>query len=122
MASNDPSVRSTAASIAANRRWARTSEAERTAATQKAREGLYRRWEREVDPDGTLAPAERAKRVENLRQAHYASMRLARSRKRVEREKAIARHPAGKARKADLVTEQVPGQLSIEDALDGGAA
>jgi hypothetical protein len=35
-----------------------------------------RRFEREVDPDGTLDPAERARRAENARKAYFASLAL----------------------------------------------
>jgi hypothetical protein len=55
------------ARIAAAERWAR--ERDRTAATEMARRGLIAKFEREVDPDGTLDPAERARRVEHLRRA-----------------------------------------------------
>lgn len=60
--------------IGAHRRWAM--EADRSAATQAARDGLYRRFENEVDPDRVLAPEERAKRVENARRAYYAQLAL----------------------------------------------
>jgi hypothetical protein len=62
------------ASIAGNTRWAR--ETNRTAATAPARRGLLDKFEREVDPDGLLLPAERAKRAENLRRVHYQRMAL----------------------------------------------
>lgn len=39
-------------------------------ATEPARAGLQAKWEREVDPDGTLDPAERATRAARLRRAH----------------------------------------------------
>jgi hypothetical protein len=32
------------------------------------------RFERKVDPDGTMLPAERAKRAENARKAHFLAM------------------------------------------------
>ncbi|GAB3663441.1 hypothetical protein GCM10027596_26610 [Nocardioides korecus] len=62
------------AKIAANARWAR--ETDRSAATQAARDGMTRRFEREVDPDGALAPDERARRVENARSAFYQRIAL----------------------------------------------
>jgi hypothetical protein len=47
--------------------------------TQKARETFLARFEREVDPDGTLPEAERLRRAEYARRAYFA--RLARSRR-----------------------------------------
>jgi hypothetical protein len=37
---------------------------------------MLAKFEREVDPDGALLPAERAKRAENARKAHYKRMAL----------------------------------------------
>lgn len=68
------SERSQIARIAANTRWAR--EDDRTAATQPARDGLDRRFEREVDPDGVLAPDELARRVTSARKAHFQRLAL----------------------------------------------
>ena len=66
--------RSQVAKIAANTRWAQ--EPDRSAAMQPARDGMYRRFEDQVDPDRVLAPEERAKRVENARSAHYQRLAL----------------------------------------------
>lgn len=60
--------------IGAHRKWATTED--RSAATQAARDGLYRRFEDEVDPDRVLLPEERAKRVESARRAHYARIAM----------------------------------------------
>lgn len=67
-------ARSASASIASNTRWA--FEPDRTAATQAARTAFMQRFERQVDPDGLLSPAERARRAENLRRAHFARLAL----------------------------------------------
>jgi hypothetical protein len=45
------------------------------------------RFEREVDPDGTLPPAERAKRAESARKAHFARMALLSAQARAKRKK-----------------------------------
>jgi hypothetical protein len=79
------------ARIAAYERWART--ADRTAATAAARRGLEARFEREVDPAGELDPAERARRVDAKRKAHFA--RLALLSAQVRRARADARTAAG---------------------------
>lgn len=83
MAAHDPKVRTVSAKIAADTRWA--FEPDRTAATAPAREGFRRKFERLVDPDGTLDPAERAKRAENLRRAYYQTMALKRENARKAR-------------------------------------
>jgi hypothetical protein len=66
--------------IAAHERWAHT--ADRTAATAPARRGLEARFEREVDPAGELDPAERARRVDAKRKAHFARLALLSARSR----------------------------------------
>lgn len=45
--------------------------------TGPARAAYNARWDREVDPEGILPPAERAKRAEAARKAHYSRMALA---------------------------------------------
>lgn len=60
------------ARIAAAERWGRTDD--RTAATEPARRGLRAKFEREADPDGTLLPHERARRADQLMQAHMLRM------------------------------------------------
>ncbi len=62
------------AKVAANTRWAH--EEDRSAATQPARDGLYRRFEDEVDPERRLPPEERGKRVESARRAYYQRLAL----------------------------------------------
>jgi len=55
---NDPETRRLVAQIAANESWANT--ADRSARTARARAALQAKFERQVDPEGTLPPAERA--------------------------------------------------------------
>lgn len=62
------------ARLAAHTRWAR--EEDRSAATQAARDGMRRKFELEVDPNGVLLPDELAKRVESARKAHYQRLAL----------------------------------------------
>lgn len=66
--------RRTRALIATHASWATTID--RTARTAKARQAFQQKFEREVDPEGVLLPAERAKRAENARQAYYARLAL----------------------------------------------
>ena len=63
------------AQIAANTRWANT--ADRSAATAKARQAALDRYDKMVDPEGILAPEERAKRAASARKAHMQKMALA---------------------------------------------
>jgi hypothetical protein len=60
--------------LAANESWARTPD--RSARTAKARKTFDERFEREVDPNNELTPAERAKRAENARKAYFARLAL----------------------------------------------
>jgi hypothetical protein len=62
------------AKIAASERWAR--EPDRSAATATARKAFLDRFESQVDPEGTLAPAERARRAEHARRAYFARLSL----------------------------------------------
>lgn len=48
-------------------------------------QGLQTRFAREVDPDSTLEPAERARRAELARKAYMARLSLASSRARAQR-------------------------------------
>jgi hypothetical protein len=97
--SRDASLRSR---IAANERWAHTDD--RAAATAPARAGLDARFVAEVDPDGMLDPAERARRVASKRRAYFARLALlsAQSRRRAaeERHEVANRRVAGDARRA----------------------
>lgn len=70
--------------IAANESWAQTPD--RAARTRAARQGLEERFEREVDPDGVMSPADRAKAVENARKAYY--LRLAQASAEARRQRA----------------------------------
>ncbi len=67
-------TRRLAATIAAHESWAHTTD--RSARTAPARAALQARFEREVDPDGTLAPDERARRAEHCRKAYFARLAL----------------------------------------------
>jgi hypothetical protein len=77
-------ARSTAARIAAHESWAQTSD--RSARTQPGRDGLLRKFEQQVDPEGVLSPDERARRAESARKAFYT--RLAHESAKKRRKKA----------------------------------
>lgn len=84
------SERRLALRAAALERWAKTDD--RTAATAPARKAALDRFEREVDPEGVLAPAERRRRAEAAKKAYMlrlaAKSVAARKAKRRTKEKA----------------------------------
>jgi hypothetical protein len=69
-----PAERRLRAQIHAHESWARTED--RSARTLPARQAAEDRFEKLVDPEGKLPPAERAKRAENARKAHYRRIAL----------------------------------------------
>lgn len=69
-----PAEKSLRGQIAAHESWARTPD--RSARTANARKALLDKFERLVDPDGALSPAERAKRAEHARKAHFKRLAL----------------------------------------------
>lgn len=67
-----PEMRSILARANSHKSWANTPDrAARTAAARKAALG---RFEKQVDPDGTMDPAERAQRAESAKKAFYQRM------------------------------------------------
>lgn len=74
-----PEAASLRARIAAHTRWATCED--RREATSKARAAFMDRFERQVDPDGKLPPAERAKRAASAKSAYYSRLAYARHHK-----------------------------------------
>lgn len=72
MPSSNPVDRTLIAQIAAHTRWSRTPD--RAAATAAARKAALDRFERQVDPDGTLDPATRSKLAANARTAYFTNL------------------------------------------------
>ena len=70
------SIYSLRARLAAHTRWAHTDAEERARQSERARDAIYARFERDVDPEGVLAPAERARRAEHARKAHMLRLSL----------------------------------------------
>lgn len=68
-----PEQRSLHGQIAAHAKWAQTDPVEGTAAARKA---FLDRFERQVDPDGSLEPAERSRRAEHARKAYFLGLAL----------------------------------------------
>ena len=63
-----------AAQAAVHASWANTED--RTKRTEPARKAATDRFERQVDPQLKLPPAERARRAEHARKAHMYSLAL----------------------------------------------
>ena len=70
----NPEQRRLRAQIAAHEMWANCDDP--AAQTAPARAAFMERFEREVDPGGTLAPAERARRAAHARRAYFAKLAL----------------------------------------------
>ncbi|OAA21619.1 hypothetical protein UG55_105738 [Frankia sp. EI5c] len=74
MVASRPEDRSLIARIAAHVSWANTPD--RAARTARGRAAFLDRFDRQVDPDGTLPPAERARRAEHARRAYFSALAL----------------------------------------------
>jgi hypothetical protein len=64
--------RSLRGKIAVHTSWANTPD--RAARTAPGRKAALEKFEHEVDPDGILEPAERARRAEHARKAHFTRL------------------------------------------------
>lgn len=92
-ASTPATDRAMIARVAAYVKWASCED--RTAATAAARKAFADRFAQQVDPDGKLSPAERAKRAEAAKRAYF--QRLALRSARVRRARAAAKKAEGSA-------------------------
>jgi len=75
-----PEQRSLRARIASHESWARTPDA--SARTAPGRKAFLDRFEKQVDPDGTLSPAERERRARAAFRAHMSKLAFASSKAR----------------------------------------
>jgi hypothetical protein len=69
-----PAQRSLRSRLASHVSWANTTD--RAARTAAARAAFRDRFERQVDPEGVLDPAERSLRADHARRAHMQSLAL----------------------------------------------
>lgn len=74
MPANDPGERALIARLAAHTSWANTED--RAARTKAARDAAWNRFAHQVDPDGKLDPAERARRADHARKAFMTRLAL----------------------------------------------
>jgi len=75
--------RSLAARVAVHTSWANTTD--RTARTAPGTKAFLDRFERQVDPDGQLDPAERALRAQHARKAYFLALALKSAKARAKR-------------------------------------
>lgn len=106
MPASDPTDRNLIARKAALTRWARENG---TVNAERGQAGLTASFERAVDPDNSLTPAERARRVECARKAHMIGLA-----------RASAKARAAKRVRA-VVAEEMTAALAELDA-DGEVA
>ena len=92
------------ASIAAHESWAHTPD--RTARTAPARASLMAKFEKQVDPDGTLPPDERRIRADHLKAAYFKRLAL----------------KSAKARRARSIIAEGEAAEAELNALGGDAA
>src|SRR5262245_31343781 len=86
--------------------------------TAAARAAFFAKLERQVDPDGVLAPEERRRRAEHARRAHLTRAAYLSARKRSAARRRRAREAAGRA-----VPEEDDGPRQQPDsALSEGTA
>lgn len=81
-----PEQRRLRAQIAAHEMWASCEDP--IAHTLPARMASLARFERDVDPEGTLPPEERARRAEHARKAHFRRLALKSSQARAAKARA----------------------------------
>lgn len=70
---NTPKQRTLQGRIAAHTRW---SQADPVEGTAKARKAALTRFEKQVDPDRLLDPAERERRADHAKKAYFLSLAL----------------------------------------------
>lgn len=85
-----PAERRLASQAGAHKSWMETDDW--SARTAPARQAADARFELQVDPDGTLPPAERAKRAEQARKAYFKALafKSAKARRLAKEDRALA--------------------------------
>lgn len=86
--------------------------------TEAARAAFSAKFEAEVDPEGILDPAERKRRAEYARKAHFAKLALASARSRREKSEKKKGH------KSNRINDETAGGTAVEsmEVRDGDAA
>jgi hypothetical protein len=81
--------------------------------TAKARAAFLANFERQVDPEGVLAPEERRRRAEYARRAHFARLALKSARARAK-----GRGPTNGAASVDQTEAAAGGEVSGSDRAE----
>jgi hypothetical protein len=102
-------------------RWSREDPTEQA---YRGQAGLMARFEKEVDPDGTLSPAERRRRAEAARRAHMAllSLKSSRARGRAKEATDAARRAKAAAEAARRAQAEAEAAARAEEAALRAAA
>jgi hypothetical protein len=115
MPENSPELKTLIGRASAYKSWANTPD--RAARTAPARRAMLEKFEREVDPNNELTPAERAKRAEYARKAHFTEMAIKSAKVRGRRKSTASREEyAEKARLAEQAVQEALAEKA------GGAA
>lgn len=85
-----PAQRTLRARLAAHEKWATTDPIEGTAAARAAGPGSIDYWLNKVDPDHMLDDAERTRRAESAKKAHYARLAFKSAQARAQQGRADA--------------------------------
>ncbi len=88
------------AQVAAHESWAQTRD--RAARTSPGRQALLAKFELQADPNGVLAPAERAARAASLRKAYFSRLALLSAQSRRKARELLAEADQVDAERADL--------------------
>lgn len=91
-----PAERALRGRIGAHISWANT--ADPVARTKPGRDAFLARFERQVDPEGVMDPAERARRAAHLRRAHMQGLAIKSAQKRRENRAARDKSPSREGR------------------------
>ncbi|MCU1687819.1 MAG: hypothetical protein JWQ81_8558 [Amycolatopsis sp.] len=81
-----PEQRSLQARVAVHTSWANTED--RTARTAPGTKAFMDRFERQIDPEGVLDPADRARRAESAKTAYFLNLAAKSAKARAKRKAA----------------------------------
>ena len=104
-----PEQRRLRAQIAATARWSRESP---VVNARRGQEGLVAKFEREVDPDGTLPPEERARRAASARRSHMLRLSARSSKVRAARRAEVQQSEDARRRGFAALTAHVSGEVT----------
>lgn len=104
----DHEIRRLQTRAAAHKSWAKTTD--RSARARAGNRALMARFERDVDPQGILPPADRAKMADSLMRAHFTNLALRKA--RAKRARIIADELEADAVAADAELKETGGSAA----------